>query len=762
MKIAYIATYPPRECGIGTYTQNKFRAVHNYKISKQEVHKGIVIAMNDDKNTYEYPEEVKFLISQDQQIDYIDAARFINESGADICVLEHEFGIFGGQDGSYILSLLHQLKIPVIAVLHTVLKAPSYNQRAITTEISRMAAKTVVMSYKAVEFLTKVYGIDSGRIEIVEHGVPELQFNQETVKRELNLETKKVLLTFGLISRNKGIETVLKALPPVVAKYPETIYIILGKTHPSVVRHSGEEYRFYLERLVKELKLEGHVLFINEFIDQNDLVKFLSAADIYVTPYLNEAQITSGTLSYAVGAGCAVVSTPYWHAVELLSEGRGRLFNFNDYKQLSSIFMELLDHPQAMDEMSNKASAYGRKITWPMTGQKYIKLAKTILLQHQELGEAGKKEVVIDPLLLPPFSLDHIKRMTDGTGLFQHAKFGIPNLKEGYCIDDNARGLLMVLMAYKQENNSQAVELMRIYLGFIHYMQNDNGTFRNFLSFSRNFLDDVGSEDSFGRTIWALGYLIGNAPNDTYLQFGREMFLKASPNFEKLQYVRGIADTIIGISYYLQGSPSNIEMVEKMRHLSYKLIDKYNVYSTESWKWFEPVLTYDNAVMPLSLLHAGEILMDEKIINTAIESMHFISGITLKNEYLSIIGNEKWYAKDSIHSMFAQQPIDAMMMVLMFQKAYLLTKDETYLDNLYTSYMWFLGENDLRMKLYDHETKGCFDGLEFYGVNQNQGAESTLAYLISHLALSETFENKYDTNKEIVKPKNTDFVKSNT
>jgi hypothetical protein len=338
--------------------------------------------------------------------------------------------------------------------------------------------------------------------------------------------------------------------------------------------------------------------------------------------------------------------------------------------------------------------------------------------------------------------------LTDGTGLFQHAKFGIPNLKEGYCIDDNARALLMVLMAYKQEKDPQTIALMRVYLGFIHYMQNEDGTFRNFLSFSRNFLDTVGSEDSFGRTVWALGYLIGNPPADTYQQYGREMFLKAAPNFEKLQYVRGFANTIIGISYYLNGTLSDIAMVEKMKVLSYKLIEQYNIHRSKNWKWFEPVLTYDNAVMPLSLLHAADIFMDEQLMQVAVESMDFLSDITLKNGYLSIIGNEKWYAKDSVQSMFAQQPIDAMVMVLMFQKAFQLTKNETYLKNLHTCYRWFLGENDLRMKLYDQETKGCFDGLEFYGINQNQGAESTLAYLISHLALAETFENNYTQNKE--------------
>lgn len=759
MKVAFIATYPPRECGIATFTQNKFLAVSQSLFGGDTHHDGFVVALNDRDNTYEYPEEVQFAIQQDVQSDYLEAARFINNSGADICILEHEFGIFGGPDGSYILSLLHHLKIPLIAVFHTVLKSPSFNQRTITTEIATISARTVVMTHKAVEFLTHIYGIAKEKIEIIEHGVPDLKFDYDEVRSELGLTNKKVLLTFGLISRNKGIETVLKSLPPVVAKHPDTQFIILGKTHPSVVRHDGEEYRSYLQQLVTFLGIEDHVVFKNEFVNQQELFKYLTAADIYVTPYLNEAQITSGTLSYAVGAGCAVVSTPYWHAAELLQENRGKLFDFSDDQQLSAIFMNLMDRPDSMELLQANALAYGENITWPRIGDRFIELGKTIL--QQQLFQSTQKQNLIDPKLIPPYALDHIKRMTDNTGLFQHAKYGIPNLKEGYCLDDNARALLMVLMTYKQQKHLLAKELLPVYLSYIHYMQIDDGTFRNFLSFSRNFLDIVGSEDSFGRTIWALGYLIENSPYDNYSQYGKEIFLNAAPNFRKLEYIRGIANTIIGISYYLQSAPNDMEMKETMRVLSYKLIDQYKVHSTDSWKWFEPVLTYDNAVLPLSLLHAADILKDEAIINTAMESMHFLSDITLKDGYLSVIGNEKWYARDEEQSVYAQQPIDAMVMVLMFQKAYYITKNEKYQDYLCTSFMWFLGENDLGMSLYDPETKGCCDGLESYGVNKNQGAESTLAYLISHVAVFETIdknavdeiENNRLADKEIVNMK---------
>ncbi|MFO7619901.1 MAG: glycosyltransferase family 4 protein [Bacteroidales bacterium] len=738
MKLAYIGTYPPRECGIGTFTRNLYNSMVNNERSANDSIEGFVIALNDHEQNYNYPEEVKLTIRQEHQRDYLSAVKFINLSGADLCILEHEFGIFGGQHGVYILSLLHRLEIPLIVTLHTIIKSPSYNEKAVLTEICRMASKIVVMSHKAIEFLTTIYNVEKNKIEYIEHGVPDIQFNQAQSKKEFHLENKKVLITFGFISRNKGIETVIKALPKVIEKFPEVLYMVLGKTHPNVLRYSGEEYRIYLQQLVKSLNLSKHVFFLNEFINQKELFKYLSASDIYVTPYLNEAQITSGTLSYAIGVGSAVVSTPYWHASELLADGRGRLFDFNDSDGLSSIFMELLDKPDVLKELRDKAYKYGRKITWPKTGKKYIAVTKKVLAEKPEVYE--KKETILDPLILPPFSLAHIKRLTDDTGIIQHAKFGIPNLKEGYCLDDNARALLMVLMAYRQKKNTLALELSPVYISYIHYMQNKDGTFRNFLSFSRNFLDEAGSEDSFGRTIWALGYLLANAPNDAYYRTGKLIFFDASPNFEKLKSIRGIANTMVGISYYLRSKPNDDSMIERLKNLALKLVRHYEENSTPDWKWFESLLAYDNGILPLALLHAAELLKDERITRTALETMNFLTEITLKDAYLSIIGNEKWYKKDGERSMYAQQPIDALAMVLMYHQAFHLTKDKEYLRKLFACFMWFLGENDLRMSLFDFETKGCCDGFENYGVNRNQGAESSLAYLISHLTVLMAFE----------------------
>jgi len=744
MKLAYIGTYPPRECGIGTFTQNLTKSMLGLDKQAKSQNEILVVAMDDNNQKYTYPLEVKLSIRQEQQTDYLEAANFINLSGADICVLEHEFGIYGGLSGVYILPLLHRLDIPIIVTLHTILDSPSYNEKAILKEICKMADKIVVMSQKAIHFLTNIYDVPQEKIVMIEHGVPDIHFDKQQSRKEFKLQKKKLLLTFGFIGRNKGIETVIKALPGIIEKHPEVLYMVLGKTHPNVLRHAGEEYRNYLLLLIKNLNLQSHVLLLNEFIGESDLFKYLAACDIYITPYLHEAQITSGTLSYAMGAGCAVVSTPYWHAAELLTQERGRLFGFNNHEELSGILNQLLDDPETLKKIQENAYEYGKNIIWPKSGEKYLQLSNGLLAFPKQKIE--KKETPIDLLLLPPFSLMHIKRLTDDTGIIQHAKFGIPNLKEGYCLDDNARALLMVLMTYKQKKDETALEFMPIYLSYIHYMQNKDGTFRNFLSFNRNFLDEVGSEDSFGRTIWALGYLIGNAPNDAYYQTGKLVFFDAVPNFEKLQSIRSIANTIIGICYYLKTNASDEHMLEILKNLTAKLIQHYENNYSENWKWFESLLAYDNGILPLALLHSAQIIHDCKVTEVAMETMEFLVQHTLKDGTLSVIGNKDWYNRDGERSFFAQQPIDAMAMVLMFYQAFILTGEKEYLHQLFTSFMWFLGENDLRMSLYDFETKGCCDGFENYGINRNQGAESSLAYLISHLTVLQAYEEFYQVD----------------
>ena len=754
MKNAYIATYPPRQCGIGTFTQNLFNSMIASKQNDPDERNSFIIAMDDAEEKLDYPEEVKLTIRQELQEDYLAAAKYINVSGADCCILQHEFGIFGGQDGVYILPLLHELEIPLIVTLHTVMQAPSNNQREVLQTICGMANCVVVMSYKAIEMLVDIYEIPRNKIAYIEHGVPDIHYVQKKVKKEFKLKNRKVLLTFGFVGRNKGIETAIKALPKVVEKYPEVMYIVLGKTHPNVIKHVGEEYRLSLIQLIEDLKLEKNVILINEFTTQKQLFKYLYASDIYITPYLNEAQITSGTLSYAVGVGSAVVSTPYWHATELLSEGRGVLFDFGKTDQLSDALIDLLDHPKKRLQIRKNAREHGLKITWPKIGGIYNDVVQKVV---DEKIKIEKKDVApFDISLMPEFSMKQIRRLTDDTGIIQHAIFGIPNLKEGYCLCDNSRALLLALMSYRIKKDESSLNLIPIYLSYIHYMQNEDGNFRNFLSFSRQYLDEVGSEDSFGRAIWAVGYLLNHPPNNSYRQIGQLIFDKAKPHFDNLQSIRSIANTIIGISYYLRSNMSDDAMIEKLRELTYKLIDHYNINNHDGWHWYEALLAYDNAILPLAMLHATSILNEEKIKKVAFKTMSFLVEHTMKDGYLSIIGNEEWFMKDGERSVYAQQPVDAMGMVLMFRQAYNITGDKTYLTKLFKSFRWFLGENDLRISLYNHDTQGCCDGIESYGINQNQGAESTIAYLVSYLNVLRAHEDYYRKDKRIRKQESND------
>ncbi|MES2426724.1 MAG: glycosyltransferase [Bacteroidota bacterium] len=750
MKIAYISTYPPRECGIATFNQNLMRAIGaNFPERRGVIKDDYVVALTDseDIHQYEYPDEVKYIIRQNHQKDYIRAANYINTSIADVCIMEHEFGIYGGESGIYILPLLNRLEKPLISILHTILKDPSYVQRVIIREIAEQSAKIIVMSNRAQEFLTTIYDIPAEKIQIIEHGVPDLEAPEDNpVKNLTPFKNHRVLLTFGLISRNKGLETVVRALPRIVKDHPDVMYVILGNTHPGVIKNSGEEYRDHLKTLANQLGVSQNLSFVNKFVTEEELIQYLTAAEIYVTPYLNEAQITSGTLSYAVGAGAAVVSTPYWHATELLDHNRGRLFDFKNADALADIVIELLDQERVLNELKQNAYEYGLHLRWPVVGAEFIKVAQEACVEH-DFRDKILKNSIVDPEIMPKFSLGHVLRLTDDTGIVQHAKYGIPNLKEGYCLDDNARALIMAIMAHKRSNSKEAFELLPIYLSYIHYMQTDDGNFRNFLSFSREYLDKVGSEDSFGRTIWSLGYLIAYATSNSYKEFATEIFQRSIPHFKALAHLRGMANTAIGVALYLQMHPTDEGMVNELVRLTTPLVEAYENTCSDDWEWFEESMTYDNAILPLALLHSCQITGNERVREIALKTMNFLDNLTLSNGYLSPVGNDGWYHRGGKFPTFDQQAIETMAMVLMHFQAYQLFRKPEHIEKMFLCYKWFLGENTLRAPLYDHETKGCCDGLLPTGINRNQGAESTLAYLISHLTVLQAFELEYEYNR---------------
>lgn len=744
MKIATISTFPPRECGIATFNQNLLHAIGANLPENDYKKYAYVLALNDseDPDEYKYGEEVQVVIRQDHQKDYVIAATHINSSNAEVCILQHEFGIYGGESGIYILPLLHRLEKPLISILHTVLEDPSFIQKIIIQEIGQRSQRIVVMSKKAVEFLTGIYQIPIDKIQIIEHGVPDYErLPKSNAMGMASFKNKKVLFTFGLLSRGKGIETVVKALPAIVEQHPDVVYVVLGNTHPGVRKVSGEEYRDSLKLLAKQLKVDNNLHFINRFASEEDLFAYLSATNIYITPYLSKAQITSGTLSYAVGAGAAVVSTPYYHAEELLDEGRGRLFKFKDSEALASTIIDLFNHPKQLDIIRQKAYEYGLNLRWPKVGEQYLSLINSVA--SIPFGENALSKI-LDPELMPKFSLAHVLRLTDDTGIVQHAKYGIPNLKEGYCLDDNSRALIMALMAYQQNKSHEALRLLPIYLSYIHYMQQDDGSFRNFLSFDRRYLDNVGSEDSFGRTVWALGYLINCAPNNSYREFARELYMQSVQHFERLHHLRGFANTVIGVAYFLRSNPSDEGMVQHLVKLTKPLIDAYKQKSTRDWQWFEETMTYDNAILPLALLHSSEITGDEEVKKVALKTLSFLDKVCFDKGYLTPVGNAGWYTRGGNFPMFDQQAIESMGMVMLYFQSYRITKDASYIQKLFMSYLWFLGENALRAPLYDHETKGCCDGLDATGINRNQGAESTLAYMISHLSVLKAFELEYE------------------
>ena len=747
MKICLIGTYPPRECGIATFSYNllaSLRSADEYPGQTET----FVVAMNDFENVYNYPEEVAFVINQDKEKDYIKAAEFINNSGADICLLQHEYGIYGGENGMYILSLIRHLQIPFTTTLHTVLKNPSYLQKKVVQEISRKAFKMVVMSQLAVDFLKDIYQLPFEKISLIEHGVPVISTHAGSIEKELaRFSHQKILFTFGLLSRNKGIETVIEALPAIVAKHPDIVYIVLGNTHPGVVRSGGEEYRDYLQQLANDLNVGKHLHFIKQFVTDEDLFAYLKAIDIYITPYLNEAQITSGTLSYAIGAGAAVVSTPYWHAQELLANGRGKLFPFKNATALSRTLNELLDEPESLAFIRNNAAAYGERLKSTHIAAAYLQLANSAI-SHQLVMMSGYKYSVHGNYPLPDISLAHIRRMTDNTGIVQHAIYGIPNLKEGYCLDDNARALLMVLMHYTRFEDQEALDLLPVYLSYIHYMQKEDGQFRNFLHFNHTYLDETGSEDSFGRTIWALGYLVRYAPDASYHKMACELFQRAVRHFSQLHHLRGIANTIIGISHYIANFNGDKNMQQLLVQLTGKLVQAYRHTAGIRWHWFEKKMTYDNGLLPLALLLSAAITGDAEVKEIGFESLAFLAQTTMSKGFLIPVGNNGWYEEGGIMPLFDQQAIEVMAMVLMYEQAYETTGNIEYTRNMQTCFEWFTGNNELSLPLYDAASKGCCDGLQPMGINHNQGAESTLAYLISHLSVLKATDSKKEMNRK--------------
>lgn len=728
--VAFIGTYPPRRCGIATFT----RDLSGASGAASEGVLPMIIAVSEPEGQYEYAHEVKYEIRQGIKGDYARAAEFVNYSDVQLVSIQHEHGIFGGDDGSYILDLLTTLRTPAIATLHTVLKDPSTSQKAIIQKMSRECARLVVMSKVAAELLRTSYGVEEKRLALIPHGIPEMApRDPQRLKAKFGVSGRRMLLTFGLLGPSKGIETVIRALPAVVAKFPDVVYFVVGATHPMIVRWHGEAYRTSVEREAERLGVREHVVFRDQFVSDEELYNYLQAADLYISPYQNEAQVTSGALSYAMGAGAAVVSTPYWHAKELLSGGHGFLFPFGDHDALSATLLSLLGSPTEIERVRRSAFEFTRSMVWPRIRKAHLELATTVL------AEAPKRSAPIRPTRassLPELRLDHLIRMTDDTGVIQHARYSVPARSSGYCVDDNARALIVALRADRVSGDPKTKALATTYLSYLHCAQNEAGDFKNLMAYDRTQESSPGSEDCLGRAIWALGTTVALAADDGCRRLAREMLDRALPRAMELG-PRGTASTVLGLSSLVAAEPSGDAAKSSLSLMADKLVKRYEQEAGEDWRWFEPTLTYDNAVLPLALFKAFSVTGDRASLRVARESLEFLENICFEDRRLTLVGNAGWHRRGGEKPPADEQAIDAAAFVLAFRGAYLATGDHQYLRRMRESFAWFLGVNRLGMALYDPVTAGCRDGLGATQVNQNQGAESTICFLLSLLEMLE-------------------------
>jgi len=736
-KVAFLGDYLPRICGIATFTSDLRCAVAAAFPSMQ----CLVVPVNDREGGYDYPEEVRFEIPEQDLPSYLRAADFLNITGVDVLCLEHEFGIFGGPAGSHVLALLRELRMPIVTTLHTVLREPNAEQRRVMQELVRLSTRLVVMSERGAEFLRDVYQTPADRIDVIPHGIPDMPFaDPNFFKDEFGVAGRQVLLTFGLLSPNKGIEYALRALPDVIREFPNVVYIVLGQTHPNLLRDEGEAYRWSLERLALDLGVQKHVVFFNRFVELEELTRFIGAVDIYLTPYLTEAQITSGTLACAFGAGNAVVSTPYWHAAELLTADRGKLVPFRDAKAIAVALVELLrDEPQR-HSMRKNAYKLGRGMVWSRVAQRYVQSFKQARSDHSFVGRKAPLIKTLDeqPGQLPALKLDHLFRLSDSTGIFQHASFTVPNFSEGYCTDDNARALVLALMLQRMGHGSpQLVAHAATYAAFInHAFDRRRGRFRNFMSFDRQWVEEVGSEDCQGHALWALGLCVAQAGQGSFQMLAAELFEQALPVAAEFTSPRAWAFTLIGIDEYLRRLSGDRRAGQIRESLTAKLVQRFADAASEEWQWFEEVVSYTNAKLPHALILSGRCMNDPSMLDLGLKTLRWLVRVqTSEAGSFRPVGSNGFYLRGKERAIFDQQPIEAQATVSACIEAFHATADMFWVEEARRAYEWFLGRNDLGLALYDPATGGCRDGLHMDRLSQNQGAESTLAFL---LALTET------------------------
>jgi len=744
--VAVIGNYSPRQCGIATFTTD---LVEGLSAEAPDIFNWAA-AMNDKPGGYAYPSKVRFEINQNKLSDYSTAAQFINISQTDIVSVQHEFGIFGGPAGSHLLTLLGNLRMPVVTTLHTVLKNPAPEYRDVMCKLVDLSDKLVVMSHKACDFLKDIYGVPEDKIVFIHHGIPDTPFIDPSFNKDkFGVEGKKVLLTFGLLSQNKGIETVLRALPAVIQKHPDVVYIVLGATHPQILASQGDAYRIMLQQLVHKLGIGEHVIFQNRFVEIKELCEFLGIADIYVTPYQDEAQITSGTLAYAMGTGKAVISTPYWYATEMLAEERGRIVPFNDPDAMAGQITALLNNDVERHAMRKKAYMFSREAVWKEVARQYLQLFREVQLNRTRSPRPRHSYVenikAITHFELPEIKLDHLKAFTDDTGILQHATYTIPDRSHGYCTDDNARALLVAAMGQKHlPTNGWGLDtLCGHYLGFLlDAFNEEKGRFRNFMTYSRQWMEEIGSEDAHGRALWSLGKAVAFLHNAGHLAMSTTLFSKALQAVEDFYSPRAIAFSLVGMHAYLDKFSGDSDVRRIRDLLAVRLFDQFKNNATDDWPWLENALNYANGKLPQALLLSGRSMQRPDMVNMGLLSLKWLVAVQTEEGHLVPIGSNGWYERGGHRARFDQQPIEASSMVEACVQAFEVTRDKAWFDHAVMCFNWFLGHNDLNLPLYDPKTGGCRDGLMADGINQNEGAESSLAWLLSLMTLQKLYADE--------------------